>query len=84
MVYETNLPTRETAQAEANALAAAVRPAIEAVGGKVFVTYDDGCDDRHTVSLLIPFEHAYSVGDFSYQAWLNSIFASPTTRKSER
>jgi hypothetical protein len=50
---------RNQALAEVTAYAADIRPRIEAIEGYVLVDEDDGPDeDRHTVQVLVPFEHA--------------------------
>lgn len=63
------------AKAAADYLARQVREKLEAIGGDVHVYYNDGCDNRHTVHLRIPFEHACALGTFeNYKAWLEGLF----------
>ncbi|WP_046868806.1 hypothetical protein [Microvirga massiliensis] len=70
---------RDQALAEVTAYATDIRTRIEAIGGYVLVDEDDGPDeDRHTVQVLVPFEHALRLvrgakTEEPYDAWVLAL-----------
>ena len=61
-----------------------IKPAIDRIGGFVWVFEGDEREDRHTLGIAIPFDFAYRLGD-NYNAvkqWLHKLVPLPLTDSS--